>query len=91
MFGKIEVLKTDNGPPFQGHQFREYAKEKGFYHHRITPRHPKANGECARFMQNLNKSIRISKLENGNYKEKINVMLEAYRATPHPATGKTPY
>jgi transposase InsO family protein len=90
-FGKVHTVKTDNGPPFHGHQFREYAEKKGFYHHRITPRHPRANGECERFMQNLNKAIRISKKENTDYKEKIDGMLEAYRATPHPSTSKSPF
>ena len=73
-FGKVHTVKTDNGPPFHGHQFREYAEKKGFYHHRITPRHPRANGECERFMQNLNKAIRIAKRENIDYKEKIEGM-----------------
>jgi transposase InsO family protein len=71
-----------NGPPFQGHQFREYAEKKGFYHHRITPKHPQANGESERFMRNLNKAIRIAEKENTDYKEKIEGMLVAYRATP---------
>ncbi|XP_028412004.1 uncharacterized protein K02A2.6-like [Dendronephthya gigantea] len=74
-----------------GHQFYEYAEKKGFYHRRITPRHPQANGECERFMQNLNKAIRIAKKENTDYKGKINGMLEAYRATPHLSTSKSPY
>ena len=90
-FGKVHTVKTDNGPPFHGHQFREYAEKKGFYHDRITPRHPRANGECERFLQNLNKAIRIAKRENIDYKEKIEGMLEAYRATPHPSTSRSPY
>ena len=90
-FGKVHTVKTDNGPPFHGHQFHEYAEKKGFYHHKITPRHPRANGECERFMQYLNKAIRIAKKENTDYKEKIDGMLEAYRATPHPSTSKSPF
>ena len=46
-FERVHTVKTDNGPSFQGHQFREYAEKKGFYHHR-TPRHQRANGECER-------------------------------------------
>ena len=87
----MNTVKTDNGPPSQGQQFRQYAVKKGFYHHRITPRHPRVNGGCERFMQNLNKAIRIAKKENTDYKEKIEGMLEAYRATPHPSTSRSPY
>jgi hypothetical protein len=90
-FGKVHTVKTDNGPPFHGHQFQEYAEKKVFYHHRITPRHPRANGECERFMQYLNKVIRIAKKENTDYKEKIDGMLEAYRVIPHPSTSKSPF
>ena len=42
-------------------------------------------------MQDLNKAIRIAKKENIDYKEMIERMLEAYRATPHPSTSKSPY
>jgi hypothetical protein len=42
-------------------------------------------------MRNLNKAIRIAKKENTDYKEKIEGMLVAYRATPHPSTSKSPY
>lgn len=90
-FGQVNTVKTDNGPPFNGHEFSEYAKKKGFNHHKVTPRHPRANGECERFMRNLNKAIRIAQEENVDYKERITGMLEAYRATPHPATLKSPY
>ncbi|XP_028416124.1 uncharacterized protein K02A2.6-like [Dendronephthya gigantea] len=90
-FGQVHTVKTDNGPPFQGHEFREYAKKKGFSHHRVTPRHPRANGECERFMRNLNKAVRIAERENVDYQDRITGMLEAYRATPHPSTSKSPY
>ena len=42
-------------------------------------------------MQNLNKAIRIAEQEHVDFEEKINGMLEAYRATPHPSTYKSPY
>ena len=42
-------------------------------------------------MQNLNKAIRIAEQEHVDFEEKINGMLEAYRATPHPSTSKSPY
>ncbi len=42
-------------------------------------------------MRNLNKAIRVAKKENTDYKEKIEGMLEAYIATPHPSTSKSPY
>ena len=60
-FGQVHTVKSDNGPPFQGREFCEYAKKKGFIQHRVTPKHPRANGESERFMWNLNKAICIEK------------------------------
>ncbi|XP_060604313.1 uncharacterized protein K02A2.6-like [Ruditapes philippinarum] len=57
IFGYPEVVKTDNGPPFQSRAFREFADNSGFKHKRITPLHPQANGIVERFMAPLQKAI----------------------------------
>ena len=33
--------QTDNGPPFNSKEFKEFAAEAGFQHKTISPRHPK--------------------------------------------------
>ncbi|CAC5422301.1 unnamed protein product [Mytilus coruscus] len=40
-----ERLETDNGPSFSSNEFSNFATEMGFDHHKITPEHPRANGE----------------------------------------------
>ena len=50
-FGVPVSLKTDNGPPFNSHEFKTYASITGFRHRRITPLWPQANGETERFMR----------------------------------------
>ena len=60
----------------------------------MTPLHPRANGEVERFMQTLNKTKQIVKLQGKSRLERRNAaqdMLIAYRSTPHPATGVSPY
>ena len=42
-------------------------------------------------MRNLNKAIHIAERENVDYQDRITGMREAYRATPHPSTSKSPY
>ena len=37
MLGIPEILKTDNGPPFNGNKFTDFAKHFGFHHTKITP------------------------------------------------------
>ena len=44
-FGVPVSLKTDNGPPFNSHEFKTYASITGFKHKRITPLWPQANAE----------------------------------------------
>ena len=34
--GNPNILKTDNGPPFNSHEFASYMKDNGIKHHRIT-------------------------------------------------------
>ncbi|MCG8047363.1 MAG: DDE-type integrase/transposase/recombinase, partial [Candidatus Thiodiazotropha taylori] len=60
--GTPEVLETDNGPPFNAKEFAEFAEEEGFRHHRITPLHPRANGEAENFMKLLNKTEQRARL-----------------------------
>ena len=91
--GTPKKVESDSGPPFNSRDYGSFAKE-GFDPHRITPGHPRANGESEKLMQTLGKTERIAALE-GKYKyecqEAIHDMLVAYRSTPHPATGMIPY
>ncbi len=89
--GIPEVIKTDNGPPFQGEAFRQFATEKGFHHHRITPRWPKANGQVENFMKNINKVIRTADICGKDWKRGLYAYLLNYCDTVHPSTGQSPY
>ena len=89
--GIPERLESDNGPPFQSAEFAEFAKEMGFHHHRITPEHPRANGEAESFMKVLNKTEQIAHSDGRTSSSAVQYMLMGYRSTPHPATGYTPY
>ena len=90
-FGTVKELKSDQGPPFTGHEFKAYAREKGFIHKRVKPRHPRGNGGAEKFMQNLKKIERIAKQEGKKYRALVKGMLNGYCATPHSATGKSPF
>ena len=93
-YGTPRRIESDNGPPFNSKEFNEFAEQEGFQHHRVTPLHPRANGEVERFMQTLNKTEQIASLQGKNRLERRNAvqdMLTAYRSTPHPATGVAPY
>ncbi|XP_014662946.1 PREDICTED: uncharacterized protein K02A2.6-like [Priapulus caudatus] len=85
--GVPSEIRTDNGPPFNGSDFREYAESQGFHHRKVTPLHPEANGEAERFMRTLMKAIRVG---GNSWKSELYRFLRAYRATPHSSTGISP-
>ena len=90
LLGVPAELKTDNGPPFQGHEFETYLRSMNVKHRRITPLWPQANGEVERFMRTLNKAMRIA-VEGGQELEcALQQFLRAYRVTPHSTTGCAP-
>lgn len=89
-YGVPVVVKSDNGPPFNGNDFKQFANTLGFRHRKITPLWPRSNGEVERFMRTLKKTIEAAKIENRPWKEELCKLLRNYRATPHSTTGQAP-
>ena len=89
--GVPKVVQTDNGPPFNSHEFKQFANEIGFIHKPVTPYHPKAQGQVENFNKLMNKIAAIANENHTNFHEATYDMLQAYRSTPHPATKIAPY
>ena len=89
-YGIPATLRSDNGPPFNSHEFSAFAKNLGFTHRKITPLWPKANGICERFMRNIGKVLKTSHIENKAFKQELYSFLKNYRQTPHSTTGQPP-
>ena len=94
--GTPRRVLSDTGPPFSSKaEYSDFAEEEGFQHPRVTPGHPRANGQVCRNLCKL--STKQSKLPICKGKQDlrgtwpIEDMLMAYRNTPHPATGVSPY
>ncbi len=90
LFGIPQEVKSDNGPPFNGHVFAEFAAEQGFKHRKITPLWPQANGEAERFMKNLEKAVVTAVMEGKKWRRELFRYLRNYRATPHSSTDVAP-
>ena len=90
IFGIPQTLKTDNGPPMNGNEFKLFMESMGIKHRKVTPLWPIANGECERFMRTLGKTIRASHTYNTSWKQDMYSFLRNYRATPHATTKHTP-
>ena len=89
-FGIPEVLKTDNGPPFNSHEMRAFMAKYNIKHRKITPLWPRANAQAEGFMKPLNKAIKAATVEGKSWRQEIHKFLRNYRATPHVTTGKAP-
>ena len=88
--GLPQVIKSDNGPPFNSREFKTYMQENGIKHQRITPLWPQANSEAENFMKPLEKAIRAAITEHKNWTRELYSFLLNYRATPHSTTKFSP-
>ncbi|KAK2552072.1 Uncharacterized protein P5673_026817 [Acropora cervicornis] len=89
-FGIPEIVRSDNGPPFNGREFREFAQTLGFKHRKVTPLWPRANGQVERFMRTIKKSVAAAKADGKPWKTELFQLLRNYRSTPHSSTGIAP-
>ena len=89
-FGAPDVVKSDNGPPFNSKDFASFADDLGFKHRKVTPKWARANGEVERFVRTIKKVIKTAKLGHKNPKQELNRLLRNYRATPHSTTRVAP-
>ena len=90
-FGFPKEIKTDNGPQFKSSVWREYMKECGIKHRRITPLWPRANAQAETFNKPLMKAIRAATVQKQNWKQAMYKFLRMYRATPHCTTQFSPF
>ncbi|CAF1407206.1 unnamed protein product, partial [Didymodactylos carnosus] len=90
LFGIPQIVKTDNGPPFNGAEFGNFCNYYGIKHRAITSYWSRANAEAERFMQNLKKVFQNANINQIDWDFELNRFLAAYRATPHSTTGIAP-
>ena len=88
--GIPDKIQTDNGPPFNGDEFKRYLHILGIKHDRSTPKWPQANGEVERFNQPLGKVIQAAIVEGKPWKQEIQRFLMQYGITPHSVTKVPP-
>ena len=88
--GIPNIIRSDNGSPFNSQSFKLFSEELGFHHRKITPLWPMANSEVERFMRTIKKLIKTAAVAQLNWKQDMYKFLRNYRATPHCTTGVAP-
>ena len=61
--GVPELIKSDNGSPFQSMEFKDFSDSLGFKHRKVAPYWPEANGGAERFMRTLGKTVKCAQLD----------------------------
>lgn len=89
-FGMPESLKTDNGPQFKSDEFKKFCDLYGIKIRKTTPYWPQANGEVERVNGMIKKHLRISQVEDTDWKWDLRMCVLAYNSTPHSTTGVAP-
>ena len=88
--GIPDIIRTDNGPPFNSSSFKRFSQQYGFQTQKVTPLWPEANGQAESFMKCLGKVVPTAHIKNSDWEKALYSFLMAYRATPHPSTGVAP-
>eukprot|EP00795_Rhopilema_esculentum_P014355 gene14355-5400_t len=65
--GLPHVVKSDNGPPFNSADIKDYMKENGIHFQPITPLWPQANSEAENFNKPMTKAIKAAQKEDYLY------------------------
>ena len=87
--GLPRTIVSNNGPPFQSNEIREYMLTNNITHRKITPLWLQANTEAEAFMKPLKKCMQTASIEHKNARKQLQTFLMNYRATPH-CTTKVP-
>ena len=93
-YGTPRRIESNNGPPFKSKEFKEFAKQEGFQHHREGDT-PSSKSEWRSREMHANPKQHQTNCKSARQKPSwrhnaIQDMFIAYRSTPHPATGVAP-
>ena len=84
------IVRSDNGPPFNGEDYSRYLQALGVKVEWSTPKWPQGNALVERFMQPLGKALKTAKLDGRPWRQELQRFLLCYRTTPHSTTGVPP-
>ena len=90
MLGIPEYVASDNGPPYNSDEFKQFARYMGFEHGPKIPLAPWTNGMVENFMPNIVEVLQTSQEQHLNWHQELQRFLRSYRATPHAMTGSSP-
>jgi hypothetical protein len=90
-YGTPKQILSDQGPEFESELFKELLRWMEIDKIRCSPYRPSTNAACERFHRTLNSMLaKVIKDSQRNWDEQLPMVMAAYRASPHSATGYSP-
>ncbi|XP_055522686.1 uncharacterized protein K02A2.6-like [Wyeomyia smithii] len=88
--GYPQNLKPDNGPPFNGEDYRRYCLERDINVIFSTPLYPQQNGLVENCMKLVNKAMTAASMNATSYVDELQAAVQAYNAAAHSVTKIPP-
>ncbi|XP_058456780.1 uncharacterized protein K02A2.6-like [Malaya genurostris] len=83
-------IKSDNGPPFNGEEYKRYCSERGINLIFSTPLYPQQNGLVESCMKFINKAMNAAYCKQSRFIDELNAAVNAYNAAAHSVTKIPP-
>lgn len=83
-------IKSDNGPPFNGEEYKQFCLERGIHATFSTPLYPQQNGLAESCMKLVNKAMSAASANGASYRDELSAAVHAYNAAAHSVTGVPP-
>lgn len=88
--GYPKSIKSDNGPPFNGTEYKEYCAKRGITTIFSTPLFPQQNGAVESCMKIVNKAMSAAASNKTNYIIELREAIHAHNAAAHSVTKLPP-
>ncbi|XP_046404731.1 uncharacterized protein K02A2.6-like [Ischnura elegans] len=89
-FGLPQQIVSDNGPPFNSGEFKDFLRCNGIKHTLSPPYHPATNGQAENSVKNVKKRVNLALSSNDNVNMALYKFLLVYRNSVHLTTNETP-
>ncbi|XP_055590910.1 uncharacterized protein K02A2.6-like [Uranotaenia lowii] len=88
--GFPDCIKSDNGPPFNGAEYKLYCRERGIQTVYSTPLFPQQNGMVENYMKLINKAMSAAIVSKTNFHHELQAAVESHNAAKHRVTKLSP-
>lgn len=88
--GFPKFIRSDNGPPFNGEDYKSYCADRGIETVFSTPLFPQQNGLVENYMKLVNKAMATAVSNGTCFKEELRAAVNAHNAAAHAVTGIPP-